>query len=85
MGSPQDYARKKSANFPNEGGPVVLAVELPESLAVTMIGDLGEVIAGKAFDAGTEIRFEPGGGLEQLRAAWPQLSKTITAIEGTAK
>jgi hypothetical protein len=29
LGSAATYARKKCANFPNEGGPVILEVEIP--------------------------------------------------------
>lgn len=80
LGSPEDYARGKAKNFPNEGGPAVVAFELPADLADPIVGAVGELIPGKAFNAGTEIRFEPGGGLEQLLAIWPQLTKTITLL-----
>ena len=80
FGSPEDYARGKAANFPNEGGPAILAIELPDDLVPSIVGDVGELLPGKAFNAGTEIRFEPGGGLEQLLAAWPQLTKTVIIL-----
>ena len=80
FGSPEEYARGKAANFPNEGGPAILAIELSSELADSMIGGVGELIAGKAFHAGTEIRFELGGGLEQLLAVWPELTKTVTFL-----
>jgi hypothetical protein len=68
-------------NFPNEGGPAILAIDLPDELANAIIGDVGELILGKAFHAGTEIRFDPDGGLEELLAVWPQLTKTITLLD----
>ena len=34
-------------------------------------------IADLGIDAGGEIRFEPGFGLEELLDAWPQLTKRI--------
>lgn len=80
LGSAEDYARLKAANFPSEGGPAILAIEIPDDLADTMIGGVGELIAGKALNVGSEIRFEPGGGLEQLLVAWPSLTKSVTLI-----
>ena len=80
FGSPEDYARGKAANFPNEGGAAILGFVLPDDLADFMVGGVGELIPGKAFNAGTEIRFEPGAGLEHLLAAWPQLTKTISFL-----
>jgi hypothetical protein len=80
LGSPEDYARFKAANFPNEGGPAILAVELPDDLADAIVAGVGELIAGKALNVGSEVRFGPGGGLEPLLAAWPSLRKSITLI-----
>jgi hypothetical protein len=80
FGSAEDYARGKAANFPNEGGPAIVAFELPDDLVSILVGGVGQLILGKAFHAGTEIRFEAGGGLEQLQAAWPQLTKTVTFL-----
>jgi hypothetical protein len=30
-----------------------------------------------ALDAGGDVRFEPGGGLEELLDAWPSIPKRI--------
>jgi hypothetical protein len=65
VGTPQQYATGKARLFPNEGGPAIVEVEVPVDLA-----DL-------AIDAGGEIRFEPGFGLEELLKAWPQIAKRI--------
>jgi hypothetical protein len=51
--------------FPSEGGPAILEIEVPTSMV-----DL-------AIDAGGEIRFEPGFGLDELLAAWPEIAKRI--------
>jgi hypothetical protein len=80
LGSSEDYAKRKAVNFPAEGGPAILAIELPDDLADAMIAGLGELIAGKALNVGSEIRFEPGGGLEQLHAAWHNLTRTVILI-----
>jgi hypothetical protein len=68
-------------NFPNEGGPAIVAIDLPDDLAEAIIGGVGELVEHKAFHTGTEIRFDPGGGLEELLTAWPELSKTISLLK----
>jgi hypothetical protein len=83
FGSPEDYARGKAANFPNEGGPAIVALDLPDELADRIVGDFGKLVRGRAFHAGTEVRFDPGGGLEELLAVWPQLTKTISLLDST--
>lgn len=65
VGTPEQYAAGKANLFPNEGGPAIVEVDVPESIA-----DLG-------INAGGEIRFEPGFGLEELLKAWPQLTKGV--------
>ena len=65
VGTPEQYAAGKAKHFPNEGGPVIVEIEVPADII-----DL-------AIDAGGEIRFEPGFGLEELRQAWPRISKRM--------
>lgn len=64
-GDPRVAASKKAALFPDEGGPAILEIEIPE-----------EIIA-LALDEVAEIRFQPGLGLEELCQAWPVLRKRI--------
>jgi hypothetical protein len=64
-GSPQDYALRKAALFPEEGGAVVLEIEVPQE------------IFDRAYAPGKEFRFLPGWGLEELLEAWPSLPKRI--------
>jgi hypothetical protein len=64
FGTAEQYADGKAQAFPNEGGPAIVEVEVPE------------VIAALA-DLGGEFRFEPGYGLEELLRAWPQLPKRV--------
>jgi hypothetical protein len=75
-GHPEDYARGKAAQFPAEGGPVILAL------------DVSEEIVSKACDNGLPvaqglIQFEPGSGLEELIRNWPSLVQTaqIRSVE----
>ena len=65
VGTPEGYAAGKARNFPDEGGPAILEMEVPE-----------EIVA-LAPDAGGEIRFAPGEGLEELRQAWHDIPKRI--------
>lgn len=68
FGDPRVVAIGKAAQFPDEGGPVILEVQIPE-----------EIIA-LAVDQIAEIRFEPDYGLEELRLAWPALPRRILEL-----
>jgi hypothetical protein len=63
VGTPEAYAAGKAKQFPGEGGPKIVEIKVPEDIL-----DL-------AIDAGGEIRFEPGFGLDELLQAWPDLTK----------
>jgi hypothetical protein len=76
LGSAEQYARTKSANFPNEGGPVILEVEVPEWIVDILRND---PIAGMIVASG-EARFEPDLGLTELQQAWPTLTKRIVPV-----
>lgn len=65
LGAPEDYARGKARLFPQEGGPAILEIDVPES------------IAALAVHPGGEVWFGPGFGLEELLAAWPRISKRV--------
>ncbi len=80
LGSPEKYARLKSNNFPNEGGPVILELELTEELAAELIGRAGHDVPGKAMDLVDEILFAPGYGLDELLAVWDQIPKRIIPL-----
>ncbi len=66
FGVPDTVALGKGVLFPNEGGPAILEIEVPQSL-VAMADLVGEV------------RFDPGYGLEELLAIWPLIPKRITS------
>jgi hypothetical protein len=65
VGTAEAYAAGKAKQFPSEGGPAIVGVEVPED------------IIGMGIDAGGEIRFEPGFGLDELLQAWPGLTKKV--------
>lgn len=76
LGAAEQYAQTKSANFPNEGGPAILEVEVPEWIVDILRND---PIAGMIVASG-EVRFEPDLGLTELRQAWPTLTKRIVPV-----
>jgi hypothetical protein len=76
LGTPEAYARSKAVNFPDEGGPVILEVEVPGWI-VDIIFDDPELGLGALSG---DIRFEPGVGLEELIRSWPTLAKRIVRL-----
>jgi len=53
-GDPRVVATGKAALFPDEGGPAILEIEVPEEIVVLAINEV------------SEIRFEPDYGFEEL-------------------
>jgi hypothetical protein len=76
LGSAEHYARKKAANFPDEGGAVILEVEVPAWIVDILRNDPFAAMVVQSH----EIRFEPGLGLEELRQAWPNLVMRIVEL-----
>ena len=75
-GTPEVTARNKDALFPGEGGPAILEVAVPAWIMAVLYAD--PIAAGLA--RGGEIRFEPEGGLTELRAEWPNLTKRVIPL-----
>jgi hypothetical protein len=76
LGTAEQYARTKATNFPSEGGPVILEVEVPEWIVDILRND---PFAGMVVASG-EVRFEPDLGLPELQQAWPTLTKRIVPV-----
>lgn len=76
LGTAEDYARQKAALFPHEGGPALHRVEVPLAIVDIVRND----VIGAMVAASGEIRFEPGVGLEELRAAWAGLFKQVLPL-----
>jgi hypothetical protein len=74
LGRPEQYARCKAALFPDEGGAVILAVDVPDELIALTDQVLYPLRLGV-------VAFEQGRGLEELLAAWPAISKEIRTVE----
>ena len=73
FGRPEEYARGKAREFPDEGGPVILAVDVPDDIVQRAVNDWFPLSQGL-------VQFDPGAGLEELIAAWPILSKEIRSV-----
>ena len=73
LGTPEEYARCKATLFPNEGGPVILAVDVPDDVIALAVDEYFPLSQGV-------VQFGAGTGLEELRVVWPTLSKEIRPL-----
>ena len=73
FGSVEEYARGKAREFPNQGGPVVLAVDVPDDIVHRAVNEWFPLSQGL-------VQFDSGAGLEELAAAWPTLPKEIRGV-----
>lgn len=73
FGSPEEYARGKAKEFPNEGEPVILVVDVPDKIVQRAVSEWYPLSQGL-------VQFDPGAGLEELVAAWPTLVKAIRSL-----
>lgn len=73
FGRPEDYARGKAKEFPAEGGPVILAVDVSDDIVQRAVNDWFPLDQGL-------VQFDTGAGLEELAAAWSILAKEIRSI-----
>jgi hypothetical protein len=75
-GTPELAARNKHTLFPDEGGPAILEVGVPERIMALVYSD--SIAAGLARSG--EIRFEPESGLNELVAEWHNLTKRVIPL-----
>jgi hypothetical protein len=73
FGEPADYARGKARQFPDEGGPAILVVDVPDDVVQRAVSDWFPLSQGL-------VQFDPGAGLEELVAAWPNIIKKIRIV-----
>jgi hypothetical protein len=75
VGSAEEYGIRKAANFPGEGGPVVLVVEVPDTIVeLTFDAFLPRSQGLVQFD-------RDGEALRLLLQAWPGLPKQIRQVQ----
>jgi len=77
LAPPEKYARDKAALFPDEGGPVILKVDVPDDIIALAVDE-----AYFPLSQGI-VQFDEGAGLEQLRAAWSTLQKQVLPVESS--
>ncbi len=75
-GTPELVARKKGALFPDEGGPAILEVSVPNRIMDILYADP----VARMLARGGEIRFEAESGLHELRAEWQNLQKRVIPL-----
>jgi hypothetical protein len=72
---PEAYARGKAAQFPNEGGAVILVIEnVPDDVLAAANRD-----GFFPLEHGL-VQFDRGAGLEELLAIWPTLPKHLRNV-----
>jgi hypothetical protein len=92
VGNSLTYARGKAAAFPDEQGPAVIAVDVPEEVVriaaiehLCLFGGLieydeGADVAELVALCGGVIQFDPGPALDSLLAMWGTLAKDIRGV-----
>ena len=70
FGTPEEYARGKAKQFPDEGGPVILVIDVPPDIIARATNEWFPLSQGL-------VQFDPGAGLEELVSAWPTLDKRV--------
>ena len=75
LGPPEEYARHKFSDFPDEGGPVILKVDVPDEIIALAVDENYFPLSHGL------VQFDEGAGLEELRAAWPKLLRWFVAVE----
>lgn len=73
FGRPEDYARGKASEFPEEGRPAIVSVDIPDDIVQTAINEWFPISQGL-------VQFDLGAGLDQLLRAWPSLTKEIRSV-----
>ena len=74
LGTPEEYALHKAAAFPQEGGPAILWVEVPDDVIALAVDEYLPLSQGV-------VQFDEGAGLEELRRAWPNLSRRVQLVQ----
>jgi hypothetical protein len=72
--TPQEYARLKAAGFPNEGGAVMLVMDVPDDIIALAVDDVFFPLSQGV------VQFDQGLGLEELRSAWATITKQILSV-----
>jgi hypothetical protein len=74
FGTPEEYAGRKAVLFPNEGGAVILRIEVPDAVVALAVDEHLPLSQGV-------VQFDEGMGLEALQQAWLTLTKSIESVQ----
>ena len=74
IGTPEEYARRKAAAFPDEGGAAILRVDLPDGIIALATDDTYFPLSQGL------VQFDEQAGLNELRAAWPSITKQVVRL-----
>ena len=69
FGDPDEYAHGKAREFPDEGGPVILVLKVPDVIVQKAATEWFPLSQGL-------VQFDPGSGLEELVAVWSEIAKS---------
>jgi hypothetical protein len=69
FGTSEDYARGKAREFPDEGGAVILMIDVPDDIVQKAASEWFPLSQGL-------VQFDHGAGLEELVAAWSEVRKS---------
>lgn len=74
LGRPEEYAFGKSNEFPEESGPVILAIDVPDEIVALAVNEIFPLSQGV-------VQFDEGAGLGELQACWSTLHKEIRSVK----
>ncbi len=74
VGKPEDYACRKARTAHDEEGAALLIVEVPDDLVALAVNEWFPLSQGF-------VQFDLGAGLEEVRAAWPDLEKRVLSFQ----
>ncbi len=69
FGDPEEYARSKAREFPDEGGPIIIQLQVPNEIVQKAATEWFPLSQGL-------VQFDLGSGLEELLAAWSDIAKS---------
>jgi hypothetical protein len=69
FGKPEDYAHGKAMEFPDEGGAVILVLDVPDEVVEKAATEWFPLSQGV-------VQFDLGAGLEELLDVWSVVAKT---------
>lgn len=69
FGMPDEYARAKAREFPDEGGAVILVLKVPDEIVQKAATEWFPLSQGL-------VQFDSGSGFEELVAAWSEIARS---------